>query len=405
MVRGRLAIVGASLAGLRAAEAARAAGFDGPITLVGEEPHLPYDRPPLSKAVLSGERAPSSVTLCDGAMVERLDLDLQLETRALGLDLGRRRLRLSTGELEWAGLVIATGCKPRTLPGGEGLGGVFVLRSLDDAVALREALGRATKVVIVGAGFIGGEVAACARALGLEVTILEALATPLATAIGPELGELYRRFHSEHGTEVRCGVTVDGFEGNGRVEAVRLAGGERVDADVVVVGIGVRPSVAWLEGTGLALEAGIACDAALQAAPGIAAAGDVARWLNPRYGVAMRVEHWTNAAEQGVHAARNLVTGQSLPYDAVPYFWSDQYGLKLQFAGRAPESDELIVLAAGDAGIPAVGLYGRQGRLAAALTLGSPPTFARLRLLLQRGSDLADAVGVARAAGFESPLA
>ena len=354
----RIVIVGASLAGLRAAEELRHRGFAGTVTVVGDETYEPYDRPPLSKQVLAGawglDRTALTVMHPDG--VAGLDLDWRLGVRATGLDLAERRVLLAGGDdVGFDGLVIATGATPRELPGTETLAGVHTLRTLDDALAVRAAIdGGARRVVVVGAGFIGAEVAATCRTAGCDVTILEALPVPLGRALGDEMGAVMGDLHRDHGVDVRLGVGVAGFEGGDRVTHVRLADDTLLDADLVVVGIGVSPNTGWLEGSGVALDDGVVCDATTRVAPGIVAAGDVARWPSHRFGELLRVEHWDNAIAMGEHAARRLLAdlagdpaddpGSTAPYDPVPWFWSDQYDRKIQLAGRSSGADEVQVV-------------------------------------------------------------
>ncbi len=301
-------VVGASLAGLRAVETLRREGYAGKLTLVGDEPHLPYDRPPLSKELLAGDWEHDQIVLRK-VPYEDLDLELRLGVAATALDVGARTVKLASGtELGFDGLVIATGCTPRTLPGQPSLDGVFTLRTIDDCHAIRDRLDAGARVCVIGAGFIGAEVAATCRKRGLDVTVLEALPQPMVRGLGMELGAVLARLHRDHGVDLRCGVTLESIEGTDKVEHVRLANGERVDCDVVLVAVGVSPETRWLEGSGLVLDDGVVCDETLLAAPGIVAAGDVARWPNPAFdGEVMRVEHWTNAAEQGVFVGQRLL--------------------------------------------------------------------------------------------------
>ncbi|HKE10711.1 MAG TPA: FAD/NAD(P)-binding oxidoreductase, partial [Myxococcota bacterium] len=370
----RVVIVGGSLAGLRAAETLRREGFDGRLSVTGRERHRPYDRPPLSKEVLSGRRAPETISLRKPEAWEELEVDWRLGCRALSLDLERRAVRLEGGEeLGFDGLVIATGATPRTLPGTAGLAGIHVLRTLDDCLALRAELERGPRVAVVGAGFIGAEVAATCRERGLHVTLLEALAAPLVRGIGPELGALVAEVHRDHGVDVRCGVGVAGFEGKGQVDGVRLSDGNLVRAEVVVVGVGVVPETAWLEGSGLRLADGVLCDAACATpAEGVVAAGDIARWAHPGYEQPIRLEHWTNAVEQGVAAAQRLLAGTqgAKPFAPVPYVWSDQYDLKIQIAGL-PRGDCALRIVDGTVGERRfVALFERAGQLVAAVGFG-----------------------------------
>jgi 3-phenylpropionate/trans-cinnamate dioxygenase ferredoxin reductase subunit len=369
-----IVVVGGSLAGLRAAETLRREGFDGRLVVIGREKHLPYDRPPLSKEVLAGRRAPETISLRKPGAWEELSLDWRLGRRALGLDLARRTVRLEGGEdLGFDGLVIATGATPRTLPGVAELAGIHVLRTLDDCLSLRAELERGPRVAVVGAGFIGAEVAATCRERGLEVTLLEALAAPLIRGIGPELGALVAQVHRDHGVDLRCGVGVAGFAGTSRVEGVRLTDGSFVPAEVVVVGVGVVPETGWLEGSGLSLADGVLCDATCATrAEGVVAAGDVARWAHPGFEKPIRLEHWTNAVEQGVAAAERLLTGAegAKPFAPIPYVWSDQYDLKIQIAGL-PSTDCALRIVDGTLGERRfVALFERERQLVAAVGFG-----------------------------------
>ena len=384
-------IVGASLAGLRAAETLRRDGFDGSVALIGDELHEPYDRPPLSKQVLAGDWAPDRIALTPSDKLADLDLDLRLGARATGFDLADRTLRLAGGEtLEVDAVLIATGARCRTL--GPPREGVHVLRSLDDCLALRADFDAAPdRVVVVGAGFIGAEVAATARTRGLDVAMVEALDAPLSRVLGPEMGEVCAAVHRDHGIDLRTGVGVEGFDGAGRVERVRLTDGSAIDASVVVVGIGVIPNTEWLEGSGLTLDNGVVCDAAGLAAPGVAAAGDVARWPNRRFGYSMRVEHWDNAAAQGAHSARALL-GADEPYEPVPWFWSDQYDRKIQLAGHVRPDDEVKVVTGSVAERRFAALYGRGGRLVGALGFNRPRHVMRYRAMIEQGAAFEEAV-------------
>lgn len=392
-------IVGSSLAGLRAAETLRTEGFGGRVVLVGDEPHLPYDRPPLSKKVLAGEWEADRIKLRKDDEYATLDFELRLGRRAKGLDLAEREVVLDGGErLAFDGLVIATGATPRRLPDQPELDGLFTLRSLDDALALRTALdARPRRVVVVGAGFIGAEVAATARLRGLAVTLVEALPVPLARGLGDDLGAVLAEVHRDHGVDVRLGTGVDAVEGDGRVERVRLSSGDVVEADVVLVGIGVVPNTAWLERSGLELRDGVVCDATLAAGPPLVyAAGDVARWPNALFDEEMRVEHWTNAAEQGAAGARNLLAAAAgrvgTPYAPVPFFWSDQYEARIQFLGRASGGDDVRVVHGSLAERRFVALYGRDGRLRGAFGLNLPRKVMPYRNLLADGASWADAL-------------
>jgi NADPH-dependent 2,4-dienoyl-CoA reductase/sulfur reductase-like enzyme len=339
----RIVIVGASAAGVAAAEALRREGYAGQLTLVGDEVHLPYDRPPLSKQVLTGAWEPARTSLRPDTAYQDQDIELRLGTRATGLDPRRRTVCLSGGEqLGYDGLVIATGVSPRRLPFGHQLAGVHVLRTIDDAVALRADLLRSSSVVVVGAGFLGTEAAASARRLGLDVTLVDPLPLPLVRQFGERIGQLVAELHREHGVRVRTGVGVAALRGEGTVSAVELTDGTVVPTEVVLVAIGSTPTTDWLTGSGIPVQDGVLCDATCQAADGVFAAGDVARWRNPHFGTRMRVEHRMNATEQGMAVARNLL-GARIPFAPVPYFWSDQFDVKIQAYGIFPPGGQLVV--------------------------------------------------------------
>ena len=387
-------IVGASLAGLNAAEALRREGFDGPVTLLGAESHLPYDRPPLSKQVLAGDWEPERAALTDPEELEEDGIEARLGVRATALDLDARQLALHTGEtVEFDGLLIATGARCRTMPGTEGVGGVHVLRSLDDCLALRadfEAMPQ--RVVVVGAGFIGAEVAATARGRGLDVSMVEALPTPLSRVLGDEMGEVCAEVHRDHGVDLRTAVGVESISGDGRVERVTLSDGSTIDADVVVVGIGVIPNTEWLDGSGLEVDDGVVCDASCMAADRVTAAGDVARWPNELFGETMRVEHWDNAAQQGAHAARRLLDAAVGPFTPVPWFWSDQYDRKIQLAGRVRGDDEVRVVTGSVDERRFAAIYGRAGRIVGVLGFNRPRHVMRYRALIEQGASFDEAL-------------
>jgi 3-phenylpropionate/trans-cinnamate dioxygenase ferredoxin reductase component len=395
---GTVVIVGASLAGMHAAHTLRKEGFDGTITVVGDEPHEPYDRPPLSKQVLSGEWDTDRIAL--PADDEGLDLDWRLGARASGLDLTNRAVKLMGGEVVgYDGLVIATGAQARWIPGADALEGIHVLRSLDDCVAIRTALDEAPqRVVVVGAGFIGSEVAAVCRGRGLDVTVVEAAPVPLERALGARMGDVCAQLHRDEGVDLRLGVGVDGFDGNRRVESVNLSDGTRLEADVVVIGVGVRPATEWLETSGLELDDGVVCDETCLAAPGVVAAGDVARWPSRRFGEMLRVEHWENAVQQGEAAARTLLAGAAggETYDPIPWFWSDQYDRKIQLAGRSGPDDDVEVVIGSVDERRFVALYGRAGRVVGVLGMNRPRHVMQLRQSVIEGASWEDAIVAAR---------
>ena len=401
-----IVIVGASLAGVRCAEALRSQGYAGRLVLLGAEPRLPYDRPPLSKEVLRGARDEQSLSLVKPEALAALALDLRLGCAAASLDLAARTVRLESGEpLGFDGLVIATGASPRRLPGTPPLSGIHVLRTLDDCLRLRGELERGPRVAVVGAGFIGAEVAATCRQRGLEVTLLETLPVPLGAAVPAAIGETLAAIHRDAGVTLRCGVCVAGFAGRDRVEGVRLETGLLIPADVVVVGIGVAPETRWLEGSGLPLGDGVLCDETLAAgAPGVVAAGDVARWHNPLFGESMRVEHWTNAVEQASAAAERLLAGPAAgkPFAPVPFVWSDQYDRKIQFAGRVSPQDEMRIVHGTLAERRFVALFGRAGRLVGALAMNRARQLVGYRKQIREGRRFEDAVAEAEAPGAPS---
>ncbi|MFE5707063.1 NAD(P)/FAD-dependent oxidoreductase [Rhodococcus koreensis] len=327
-------VVGASAAGLTAAETLRRDGFEGRLTVIGDEPHAPYDRPPLSKQVLRGEWKRERVALRAQESLDALDVDWLLGTKAERLDLGARTVELGDGtRVPFDGLVVATGVRPRRLPFGHDLDGVHVLRGLDDAWDLREALQERPPVVVVGAGFLGAEAAAVARELGCAVTIVDPLDAPMVRQLGAGMADRVARLHIDRGVDLRCGTGVVGFtEEHGRVAGVRLDDGTVTPARVVVVAIGSVPAVDWLRDSGLPVGDGLLCDECCEAAPGIVGAGDVASWIHPRFG-RIRVEHRMNATEQGMAAARTLL-GHRIPFAPIPYFWTDQYDNRIQVYGR-----------------------------------------------------------------------
>jgi NADPH-dependent 2,4-dienoyl-CoA reductase/sulfur reductase-like enzyme len=376
-----VAVVGASLAGLSAARSLRKQGYDGRLVVIGDELHRPYDRPPLSKEFLSGVLGERDLALeTDG---EDLRAEWLLGTRAVGLDARERTVRLADGgSVRADGIVIATGAAARQLPGSEGLAGVHVLRTLDDARALRDELAGGGRLVVIGGGFIGAEVASTAWALGLDVTVVEAAPTPLAGPLGEEMGRIVSALHTDHGVRLLCGVGVKGLSGEARVDAVLLEDGRTIPADIVVVGVGARPCVEWLEGSGIALDNGVTCGAdGRTSLAGVVAVGDCASWYDPRAGHHRRVEHWTGAQERPAAAVATLLAGGAVEpgVPRPPYFWSDQYGVKIQFAGHAAGADSVTIEqgAADDRDVLAV--YRRAGHPVAVLGMNQPRLFTRWR--------------------------
>ena len=397
-----LVVVGASLAGLRAVEAARNAGFRGKITLIGAEEHLPYDRPPLSKAFLdvNPEGAAGSPFRSEEYFQDQLDVRLVLGRPATALHTDTKSVTVGFGasaeDINYDILIIATGANPRRFPGAEKLDGVHALRTLDDAQAIRKALDSNARTVIIGAGFIGSEIASGARKRGLHPVVLEALPTPLVRAIGQEMGEWISSLHAANGTDLRCGIGVASIEGDGKVERVVMADGSVIPADLVVVGMGTVPAVSWLEGSGLTLDNGVVCDASLYTGvEGVYAAGDVARWLNPAYGRLMRIEHWSSAAEQGAAAARNAVNpAAARPYATVPYFWSDLYDVRVQFVG-VNQADEITVVDGSMDQKRATALYREGDRLVGALTVNGQTEIMKYRNLIAKEASWGEALAFA----------
>ncbi|WP_431877275.1 NAD(P)/FAD-dependent oxidoreductase [Amycolatopsis sacchari] len=359
-------VVGAAAAGLSTVEALRRKGFTGLVTVLGAEAHLPYDRPPLSKQVLSGKWEPERARLRTREVLAKLDAEFVLGEHAVALDPGTRTVRTASGrELRAGAVVVATGVRPRRLPGQDGLAGVHVLRTLEDAIALRADLLAAERLVVVGEGVLGSEIAATARTMGLAVTMTGPQPAPMALQFGTLVSERLAVLHREQGVELRLGTGVAGLTGKGRVSGVRLATGEVLPADVVVVAIGAEPAVDWLSGSGLELDNGLVCDARCRAAEGIYAVGDVARWHHDELDTVLRLENRTNATEQAGVVAANIL-GEDTCYRPIPYFWTDQFDARIQVHGIAGDGDVTIV-----DGDPAdgrfVARYERDGRVTGVL--------------------------------------
>ncbi|MCX4418549.1 NAD(P)/FAD-dependent oxidoreductase [Streptomyces mirabilis] len=383
----RIVVVGASAAGLTAAEALRRRSWGGDLTLIGEEPNPPYDRPPLSKQILTGAWKPERATLRSRQDLARLEADLRFGQRATALDVEGGQVRLGDDEsIGFDGLIIATGVTPRHLPDSD-LDGVHVLRTLDDALGLRAALLTGPRVVVVGAGFLGTEVAAAARTMGLEVTVVEPEPVPVRRPFGDRIGALVADLHRDHGTRLRCGTPVRRLCGaGGRVTGVELGDGTTLSADVVVLALGSTPATRWLTGSSLRLRDGVECDALCQAAPGIYAAGDVASWYNPHFGTRMRLEHRMNATEQAMAAAGNLL-GDAKPFAPVPYFWTDQYDTRIQAYGVFPPDADVRIVHGDPVDGCFAAAYGHQGRVVGVLGWNTPRQVRMLRrLVVERAS-------------------
>jgi phthalate 3,4-dioxygenase ferredoxin reductase subunit len=393
----RIVIVGASLAGMKTAEALRALDCGDEIVIVGAESVPPYDRPPLSKSVLTEGWNFPEIAL-DGLSAGTPEAEYVLGRRAESVDVEQHTVALADKTtLRYDTLVVATGAHPRRLAWPD-LDGICYLRTYDDAIQLRSQLLPGRRVVVVGGGFIGAEAAAAAHHLGLDVTILEALPAPLSRVLGTETGERLAELHTARGVDVRCGVVVTGVEGTDRVERVHLATGEAIPADVVIVGIGAVPTTDWLESSGLVLDDGLLCDEYSRAVgtDNIYGVGDVARWLNPFYGEAVRVEHWTNAVEQAMAVAQAIM-GDPQPYEHIPYVWSHQYEHKIQMVGRIlPAHRPVLVRSRSDAGF--VALYSDGNSLSGAVVVDRPRLIPRMKRLIQARGTVADALLLAEAA-------
>ena len=371
---------------------------------MGAEAEQPYDRPPLSKKVLAGEWEPERIALFREGEVEAMQLQLRLGAAATALSLTTRAVTLGDGSnVAFDGLVVATGSATRRLPHQLEDPSVLELRSLADALALRQRLiGGGQRVTIVGAGFIGLEVAATARQLGNEVVVLEGLPAPLVRALGAEMGRAVTAIHADHEVAIHCGVSVQGMARHGDALAVSIIGAngdaQQIESDLVVVGIGVSPATGWLRDSGLEIRDGVVCDATLNAGPaGVYAAGDIARWPNAQFdGEEMRVEHWTNASEQGLHVAKNLMAEANgeptSAYSAVPFFWSEQYGMRVQFMGRAAGDDDVRIVKGSVEDRAFLALYGKHGRLRGALALAMPKPLMQTRKMLLEGLSFDEAI-------------
>jgi NADPH-dependent 2,4-dienoyl-CoA reductase/sulfur reductase-like enzyme len=389
-------VVGASAAGLAVADTLRREGFGGRITIVGDEPELPYDRPPLSKEFLSGEWAEEKLSLKSEAALSSLGLDLRLGVRADSVDTVAQHVHLSDGSSAgYDDLVIATGVRARTLPGADATAGVHSLRTLADARVLREALIPGSRLVIVGAGFLGAEIASIARKVGVDVTLLSDTEAPLSDVLGPELGELLIAEHRAHGVTIRTGVTASGVvTQGGRVSAVQLADGSTIAADVVLASIGSIPNTEWLGGSGIPVGNGVLCDEYCRAAPHVWAAGDVASWLHVGLGERLRIEHRTNAAEQGLAVGRNILAGERpTPFVPVPYIWSDQYDLKIQIYGLPRNADSFTITDGSLGDRKLVGVYGKNGRVRAAVGINMIRPLRTARALVAAQAELASVTG------------
>ncbi|MGU3584728.1 NAD(P)/FAD-dependent oxidoreductase [Rhodococcus sp. C26F] len=381
----RVVVVGAGLAAVRTAEELRRAGYEGELVLVGDETHLPYDRPPLSKEVLRGDR--DDTTLRPSEFFGENRIELKLGAAARSVDTASRTLTLTDGiELGYDELVVATGLRPRRIPGLPDLAGVHVLRSLEDSRALREAIVPGARALVVGAGFIGCEVAASLRAREVEVVLVEPQPTPLASVLGAEVGALVTRLHTAEGVDVRAGVGLSEIRGDERVTSAVLGDGSEIDVDLVVLGIGSIPATEWLEGSGVEVENGVVCDGTGRTStPHVWAVGDVASWQVPAGG-RRRIEHWTNAGEQASVLAKTIMGVEAGAAAQVPYFWSDQYDIKIQGLGAVTADDTVHVVR--DDGRKFLAYYERDGRFVGAVGGGLPALVMKSRAKIAAGAPI-----------------
>jgi 3-phenylpropionate/trans-cinnamate dioxygenase ferredoxin reductase component len=396
-----LLIVGASLAGAKAAEAARTTGFEGRIVLVGEETHRPYERPPLSKQVLRGEKDPDTAHVHDSGYYAAHNIELISGVTVESLDVESRQARLSSGDaVGYESVILATGSAPRRLevPGAQ-LGGVRYLRTIDDSLGLSAAIKSARRVAVIGAGWIGSEVAASAKQMGADVVLIEPLDLPLQRVLGGRIGGMFAKLHADNGVDLRLGVGAAELRGGDSVEQVILADGRVESADLVVVGIGVVPRVELAAAAGLKIDNGVVVDEKLRASvAGVYAAGDLANAWHPRYQRHLHVEHWANALNQGSTAGANA-TGEDEAYTRLPYFFSDQYDLGLEYVGHASADDEVVIR--GDfEGREFIALYHRDGVVCAAMNVNVWDVVDDLRDIIMGGH----AVDLSRLTDPDVPL-
>jgi 3-phenylpropionate/trans-cinnamate dioxygenase ferredoxin reductase subunit len=384
-----LVIVGGGLAGARAAESARSSGFQGRVVIVGEEPTLPYERPPLSKAVLRGEAGIDSTLVHDEQFYSDQSVELMTGARATHIDTKSRRVEFVTGpSIGFDTLVLATGVVPRRLDiSGADLDGVHYLRTIRDSMSLHTAIKNANRIAVIGAGWIGSEVAASARLMGADVVLIDPALFPLHRVLGTKVGVAFRQIHADHGVQLRLGVGVTELRGTRSVEQVVLSDGRIEDADVVVVGVGAISRTELAVASGLPVDNGILVDEFLETSvPGIFAAGDIANAWHPHYKRHLRVEHWANARYQGTAAGRNAI-GEHEAYDRLPYFYSDQYDVNLEYVGHGEPSDDVVIRGDLDQG-RFVAIYHHGGVVSAALTVTVAKVFKDLKLIITAGKPM-----------------
>lgn len=387
---GGIVIVGGGLAAARTAEQLRRSEYTGSITIVSDEDHLPYDRPPLSKEVLRAET--DDVTLKPAEFYQKQNITLLLGNAARSVDTAAQTLTLADGSVVgYDELVIATGLVPKRISSFPDLEGIRVLRSYDESMALRKHAGSARRAVVIGAGFIGCEVAASLRGLGVDVVLVEPQPAPLASVLGEQIGSLVARLHRDEGVDVRCGVGVAEVRGTDRVEKVVLADGTELDVDLVVVGIGSLPATGWLDGSGIELDNGVVCDAVGRtSAPHVWAIGDVASWRNT-VGHQVRVEHWSNVADQARVLVPALLGQETTPATTVPYFWSDQYDVKIQCLGE-PQAGDIVHLVEDD-GRKFLAFFERDGVVTGVVGGGMPAKVMKTRAKIAAGAPISDVLG------------
>jgi 3-phenylpropionate/trans-cinnamate dioxygenase ferredoxin reductase subunit len=398
---GRIVIAGAGFAGAKAAEGLREEGFEGELVLLGAEGELPYERPPLSKGYLRGEEAKEAAQVHPADYYREAGIDLRTDASVASIDAGARRVVLEAGgEIGFDRLLLATGATPRELPlPGIDLAGVHQLRSIRQADALARELRPGARLAIVGGGWIGAEVAASARQRGAEVDVLERGSVMLGSVLGERLGSLFEDLHGANGVRVHPRTAVEGFEGDGRVERVRLAGGETIDCDLALVAVGAVPATGLAEAAGIEVADGILVDERLAtSAPGVFAAGDVANAWRPFYGRRLRVEHWANALHQGPAAALNML-GRPMAYAELPYFFSDQYDVGMEYSGFAPAWDR-VVFRGDPSGREFIAFWLAGDRVLAGMNLNVWDVNETIQRIIRRGS----AIDIDRLADLDVPL-
>ena len=386
----RVVVVGGSVAAVNAADGLRHAGHEGEITLVSAENLLPYDRPPLSKEALREGHEHHSLVIKEPGWYDENAIDVSLGAAAVGLDAAAKTVFLEGGkEMSYDGLIIATGCRTRPLALLDGVPGAYEIRSLPDSLALHEELRPGRHLVVIGAGFIGLEVAATARKMGLDVSVVEIAPVPLTRVLGSELGHWFVEHQVGHGVRFYCGSGIDRIEVTSGGNKIQLGDGTVLAADLIVAGVGVQPYTGWLQDSGIELADGVVCDETLRTtAPDVVAAGDIVRWPNRLFGETMRVEQWLNAVEQGTHAARTLL-GEGEAFAPVPYFWSDQFEAKIKFVGHVDGGDQVKITQANEKSL--VALFGRGDRLRGALCINAPRQLAFRKRDILNGVSWADA--------------